>query len=150
MAYRRGDGAATDYEIAWVTVTPQHLRSGNDVWTRIDPVTDGCGPYSLAAAARAHGGARVPGRLGEVLLDIGHGASCFIPSVRSMTRRLPARTQAVRSAARLSGVTSDWTRLVRPVPARRAMARLVAEPRVLGWSSPSNAGDARLRRDQKA
>ena len=28
MAYRRGDGAATDYEIAWVTVAPQHLRSG--------------------------------------------------------------------------------------------------------------------------
>ena len=27
-AHRRGDGAATDYEIAWVTVAPQHLRSG--------------------------------------------------------------------------------------------------------------------------
>ncbi len=32
VAYRRGDGAATDYEIAWVTVALQHLRVGDDSW----------------------------------------------------------------------------------------------------------------------
>ena len=31
IAYRRGDGAATDYEIAWVTVALQHLRLGDDI-----------------------------------------------------------------------------------------------------------------------
>ncbi len=29
VAYRRGDGAATSYEIAWVTVALQHLRAGD-------------------------------------------------------------------------------------------------------------------------
>ena len=38
VAYRRGDGAATNYEIAWVTVALQHLRVGDDAWARIDPV----------------------------------------------------------------------------------------------------------------
>jgi hypothetical protein len=38
VAYRRGDGAATNYEIAWVTVALQHLRVGDDSWARIDPV----------------------------------------------------------------------------------------------------------------
>jgi hypothetical protein len=28
VAYSRGDGAATNYEIAWVTVALQHLRAG--------------------------------------------------------------------------------------------------------------------------
>jgi hypothetical protein len=28
VAYSRSDGAATNYEIAWVTVALQHLRSG--------------------------------------------------------------------------------------------------------------------------
>jgi hypothetical protein len=30
VAYRRGDGAATSYEIAWVTVALQHLRAKDD------------------------------------------------------------------------------------------------------------------------
>ncbi len=29
VAYRRGDGAATSYEIAWVTVALQRLRAGD-------------------------------------------------------------------------------------------------------------------------
>ena len=32
VAYSRGDGAATNYEIAWVTVALQHLRAGDDSW----------------------------------------------------------------------------------------------------------------------
>ena len=28
VAYSRSEGAATNYEIAWVTVAPQHLRVG--------------------------------------------------------------------------------------------------------------------------
>ena len=32
VAYSRGDGAATNYEIAWVTVALQHLRLWNDCW----------------------------------------------------------------------------------------------------------------------
>ncbi len=38
VAYRRGDGAATSYEIAWVTVVVQHLRVGDGSWARIDPM----------------------------------------------------------------------------------------------------------------
>ena len=37
VAFSRGDGAATNDEIAWVTVALQHLRAGDDSWTRIDP-----------------------------------------------------------------------------------------------------------------
>jgi len=29
VAYSRGDGAATNYEIAWVTVALRHLRVGD-------------------------------------------------------------------------------------------------------------------------
>jgi hypothetical protein len=38
VAYRRGDGAATSYVIAWVAVALQYVRVGDDVWARIDPV----------------------------------------------------------------------------------------------------------------
>ena len=38
VAYSRGGGAATSYEIAWVTVALQHLRVWDDCWARIDPV----------------------------------------------------------------------------------------------------------------
>jgi hypothetical protein len=38
VAYRRGDGAATNYEIAWAAVALQYLRVGDDVWARIAPV----------------------------------------------------------------------------------------------------------------
>jgi hypothetical protein len=38
VAYSRGDAAATNYEIAWVTMALQHLRADDDSWIRIDPV----------------------------------------------------------------------------------------------------------------
>ena len=38
VAYSRGDGAAANYEIAWVTVALQRLRAGDGSWARIDPV----------------------------------------------------------------------------------------------------------------
>jgi hypothetical protein len=38
VASSRGDCAATNYEIAWVTVALQHLRAGDDSRARIDPV----------------------------------------------------------------------------------------------------------------
>jgi hypothetical protein len=38
VAYYRGDGAATNYEIAWVTVALQHPRIGGRFLGRIDPV----------------------------------------------------------------------------------------------------------------
>jgi len=63
VAYGRGDGAATDDEIAWVTVALQHLRVGDDSWARIDPVRRWLRPYGSAGAARAHGGAHIPARL---------------------------------------------------------------------------------------
>ncbi len=37
VAYSRGDGAATNYEIAWVTMALQHLRVWDDSWARMDP-----------------------------------------------------------------------------------------------------------------
>jgi hypothetical protein len=63
VAYSRGDGAATNYEIAWVTVALQHLRAGDDSWARIDPVHRWLQTYGPAGAARARGGAHVPARL---------------------------------------------------------------------------------------
>jgi Domain of unknown function (DUF4192) len=36
-ACRRGDGAATDYEIAWVTVELRDLRVRDETWARMDP-----------------------------------------------------------------------------------------------------------------
>jgi hypothetical protein len=38
VACSRGDGAATDYEIAWVAVALQQLRARDDSWARIDSV----------------------------------------------------------------------------------------------------------------
>jgi hypothetical protein len=35
--YRRGYGATTDYEIAWVTVALRDLRIRDDVRARMDP-----------------------------------------------------------------------------------------------------------------
>ena len=75
VAYSRGDGAATNYEIAWVTVALQHLRAGDDSWVRIDPVhrwlqtlwSGGRSPGYVAAPG-------VPARLGELSLASGHGA----------------------------------------------------------------------------
>ena len=43
-ACRRGEGAATTYEIARVTIALQHLRAGNDFRARIDPVHRCCRP----------------------------------------------------------------------------------------------------------
>ena len=34
VAYSRGGGGATNYEIAWVTVALQHLRVRDDSWAR--------------------------------------------------------------------------------------------------------------------
>ena len=64
VAYRRGDGAATNYEIAWVTVALQHLRAKDDSRARTDPVQRRLYTYGSAGATRARGGARVPARLG--------------------------------------------------------------------------------------
>jgi hypothetical protein len=30
VTYSHGDGTATDYEVVWVTVALQHLRTGDD------------------------------------------------------------------------------------------------------------------------
>ena len=74
VAYSRGDGAATSYEIAWVTVALRHLRAGDDSWVWMDPVHRWLQTYGLAGAARARGRPGVPARLGELSLASGHGA----------------------------------------------------------------------------
>ena len=67
VAYSRGDGAATNYEIARVTVALQHLRAGDDSRARIDPVRRWLQTlWFLVGAARACGRSRVPARLGEL------------------------------------------------------------------------------------
>jgi hypothetical protein len=67
VAYSRGDGAATNYEIAWVTAAPQHLRAGDASWDPDrSPCTDGCRPHGSAGAARVRGRSRVPARVGEL------------------------------------------------------------------------------------
>ena len=50
VACSRSDGAATNYEIAWVTVALQHLRTGDDSWVWIDPVHRWLQTYGLAGA----------------------------------------------------------------------------------------------------
>lgn len=74
VAPSRGDGAAANYEIAWVTVPLQHLRAGDDSRVRIDPMHRWLQTLWSGDAARARGDACVPARLGEVLLAAGHGA----------------------------------------------------------------------------
>jgi hypothetical protein len=64
-AYRRSDGAATCYKIAWVTVALRDRDGhggclGPDGF-RASAVADRCGP---AGAARVRGGARIPARFG--------------------------------------------------------------------------------------
>ena len=50
VAYRRGDGTATNYEIARVTVALQHLRAKDDSRARIDPVQRRLYTYGSAGA----------------------------------------------------------------------------------------------------
>ena len=71
VAYRRGDGAAVNYEIGWVTVALQHLRVGRCLGPDKSRAVD---PMVRQAAARARGGARHPARLGEQSSALGHGA----------------------------------------------------------------------------
>ena len=54
VAYRRGDGAATNYEIGWVTVALQHLRVGDNAcarMSRLGLVTSQDDRIDLAAAS---------------------------------------------------------------------------------------------------
>jgi hypothetical protein len=74
VAYSRSDGAATNYEIAWVTVALRHLRAGDDSWVWIDLVHRWLQTYGLAGAARARGRPGVLARVGELSLASGHGA----------------------------------------------------------------------------
>ena len=50
VAYRRGDGTATNYEIARVTVALQHLRAKDHSRARIDPVQRRLYTYGSAGA----------------------------------------------------------------------------------------------------
>ena len=75
VAYSRGDAAATNYEIAWVTVALQHLRAGDDSWapdrSRAPVVAD------LMVRRRDSGTwpPGIPARLGELSSASGHGAT---------------------------------------------------------------------------
>jgi len=64
-AYRRSDGAATDYEIAGVTMALRNLdghgRCLNPDGSRASAVLDRCGP---AGEAWVRGGACIPARFG--------------------------------------------------------------------------------------
>jgi hypothetical protein len=64
-AYRRSEGALTDYEIVWVTVAlwdlEGHGRCLGPGRSRASAVVDRCGP---AGAAWVRGGARIPARFG--------------------------------------------------------------------------------------
>ena len=66
VAYSRGGGAATSYEIAWVTVALQHLRVWDDCWARIDPVHRWLQTLWFGGAYRARCAADVPAGVGEL------------------------------------------------------------------------------------
>jgi hypothetical protein len=66
--YRRGDGVATDHEIAWVTVELRVLRVRDETWARMDPRTrmrtGGRGSTWFGRRTPGTWRPRVPARLG--------------------------------------------------------------------------------------
>jgi len=83
-ANRRSDGAATDYEIAWVAMALRNLdghgRCLDPDGSRASAVLDRCGP---AGAAWVRGGACIPARFGEQASSSGHGATRYLPPIRA-------------------------------------------------------------------
>jgi len=86
-AYRRSDGAATYYKIAWVTVAlwdlEGHRRYLSPDGFRASAVVDRCGPAGGGPGTwrRPH-----PARFGEQASASGHGARRNLPSIGPLTR----------------------------------------------------------------
>jgi len=64
-AYRRSASAATDYEIAWVTVALRDLEGDGRCIGPDGSRAGGCGPMWSGSAAWIGGGARIPAPFGE-------------------------------------------------------------------------------------
>ena len=73
-AYRRSDRAATDYEIARVTVALRDLEGDGRCPGPDGSRAGGCGPMWSGGAAWMGGGARIPAPFGEQSSATGHGA----------------------------------------------------------------------------
>jgi hypothetical protein len=99
-AYHRSDGAATDFKIAWVTVTLRdlegHQRCRCPDGSRASAVVDRCGwQCGPAGAARVSGGARVPARLAA--WQSGNGAVQARPTRLRPVARVPRTSVDVRN-----------------------------------------------------
>ena len=66
VAYSRGDSAATNYDIGWVTVALQHLRAGTIPGPDRSRAPMVAGLDGPAGAARLRGRPGVPARLGRL------------------------------------------------------------------------------------
>jgi hypothetical protein len=98
VAYRRGDRAPTNYEIAPVTVALQHLKAKDDPRARTDPVQRRLYTDGSAGATRARGGARVPARLAHVAVAL-NTATAFI-STDGLACKNAGPRERVRSGPR--------------------------------------------------
>ena len=58
-SYRRSDGAATDHEIAWLTVALRDLGVMDDIWFGMDWISCICGCGPMRSQLRATSGRRV-------------------------------------------------------------------------------------------
>jgi hypothetical protein len=116
-AYHRSDGAATDFKIAWVTVTLRDLEGVNDVYVRMDTahrrVVDRCGwQCGPAGAARVSGGARVPARLAA--WQSGNGAVQARPTRLRPVAKAPHTSVDVRNITmqkhshRIASCSASW------------------------------------------
>ena len=124
VAYSQSDGAATNYEIARVTVALQHLRAGDDSWARIDPLYRWLRTYGSAGAARLRGRPGIPARLGRLAA----------PGRRAGQRRVRIDLHTTRSLKRSSRPWSSMQRcpLFRPCSVRhRSAPPNVANQRIL-------------------
>ena len=114
-AYHGSDGAATDFKLAWVTVTLRdlegHQRCLCPDGSRASAVAGRCGwQCGPAGAARVSGGARVPARLAA--WQSGNGA-------------VQARPTRLRPVARVPRTSVDVTNITMQKHSHR-MRRLVA------------------------
>jgi hypothetical protein len=97
-ACRRSDRAATNYEIAWVTVAPRDLEGDGRYLGPDGSRADGCGPMWSGGRSLVWWRRRIPARFGEQSLASGHGATRYLEAIR-VRAPYPQKPNAGRAGA---------------------------------------------------